>query len=129
MPNDKVTTRSTAGNLFDGVADRSPTEQNLELLSASSIRIERIVSTGQASPPDFWYDQPWTEWVMVVSGSASLRFFGQTEPHRMKPGDYVLIPPHRRHRVESTDPNLPTIWLAIHFDEVPTLETPPDQPP
>jgi cupin 2 domain-containing protein len=33
----------------------------------------------------------------------------------MKPGDYLDIPAHRRHRVEWTDPAQPTVWLAIHY--------------
>ena len=33
----------------------------------------------------------------------------------MKPGDYVHIPAHRRHRVAWTDPSQPTIWLALHY--------------
>ena len=44
-----------------------------ELLAAPGLRVERIVSTGQASPPGLWYDQDRAEWVLVLSGSAGLR--------------------------------------------------------
>jgi cupin 2 domain-containing protein len=77
-------------------------------------RIERIVSTGQASPPGFWYDQDWTEWVLVLAGSAGLRIEGEDAQRILAPGDYLEIPPHVRHRVEWTDPDRPTVWLAVH---------------
>jgi cupin 2 domain-containing protein len=77
-------------------------------------RIERIVSTGQASPPGFWYDQDWAEWVVVLAGSARLLIEGEAEPRILAPGDYLEIPPHVRHRVEWTDGAESTIWLAVH---------------
>jgi cupin 2 domain-containing protein len=40
-------------------------EQCFELLQRPNIRIERIVSTGQASARTFWYDQAEHEWVIV----------------------------------------------------------------
>jgi cupin 2 domain-containing protein len=83
------------------------------LVAVPGLRIERIVSCGQASPPGFHYDQPHAEWVAVLSGSADLRFADEPEPRRLVAGDTVLIDPHRRHRVEHTDS--PTVWLAIHF--------------
>ncbi|MCJ2090650.1 cupin domain-containing protein [Methylobacterium sp. E-005] len=83
------------------------------LLAAPGLRVERIVSTGQASPAGFHYDQPHTEWVAVLAGSADLRFADEPEPRRLTAGDAVLIAPHRRHRVEWTDS--PTVWLAIHY--------------
>ncbi|MCJ2070320.1 cupin domain-containing protein [Methylobacterium sp. J-030] len=83
------------------------------LLSAPGLRVDRIVSTGQASPPGFHYDQPHAEWVAVLAGSADLRFADETEPRRLIAGDAILIAPHRRHRVERTES--PTVWLAIHF--------------
>ncbi|WP_040566745.1 cupin domain-containing protein [Magnetospirillum molischianum] len=115
----------TSGNLFGDLPLPSQDEEIVALLSAPGVRIERIVSTGQASPPDFWYDQDWAEWVMVVSGAAQMRFEAEPEFRRMEAGDYLLIPAHCRHRVEWTDPSVPTIWLAIHFDqgraEAPTI--------
>ena len=86
------------------------------LLETPRVRIERIVSTGQASPPGFWYDQDRAEWVLVVSGAAGLLFEGEAEPLSLGPGDWVHIPAHRRHRVLWTDPANPTVWLAVHHD-------------
>jgi cupin 2 domain-containing protein len=92
-------------------------EQISELLSRRGLRIERIVSTGQCSPPGFWYEQPDGEWVLLIRGAAHLRFADEAEARRLRPGDFVDIAPHRRHRVDRTDPDQPTIWLAIHYAE------------
>ena len=101
-------------NLLADLPAKLDEEEFTELLSAPHIRIERIVSTGQASPPDFWYDQAWAEWVLVLAGSAGLRFEGEAEPRILRPGDYVHIPAHARHRVDWTDAGQPTVWLAVH---------------
>jgi len=34
----------------------------------------------------------------------------------LNPGDYILIKPHERHRLEWTSTTEETIWLAFHFD-------------
>jgi len=102
-------------NLFQALAGPSPDEDVLTLVSAAGVTIERIVSIGHASPPDVWFDQPLSEWVMVVSGAAGVLFEGETEPIGLKAGDYLLIPPHSRHRVAWTSPDQPTVWLAVHF--------------
>lgn len=96
--------RSTAAN-----------EQFSELLARPGLRIERIVSTGQCSPPDFWYDQPEGEWVAVLQGEAKLRFEDETEARQLRPGDFIDIAPHRRHRVEWTAPAQTTVWLAVFY--------------
>jgi cupin 2 domain-containing protein len=93
------------------------------LVSASAVRIERIVSHGHASPPGFWYDQPRAEFVVLLRGAARLRFEdGEVE---LTPGSFLDIPPHRRHRVEWTDPTQPTVWLAVHYDADPAPAPPP----
>ncbi|HEY6434435.1 MAG TPA: cupin domain-containing protein, partial [Acetobacteraceae bacterium] len=74
----------------------------------------RIVSTGQASPPGFWYDQDWDEWVVLLAGSAGLQIEHEPAVRALHQGDYVAIPAHIRHRVEWTAPDQPTIWLAVH---------------
>ncbi|MCH5377518.1 MAG: cupin domain-containing protein [Planctomycetes bacterium] len=105
-------------NLFDNLSERLPEELVEILASGAGVRIERIVSTGQSSPPGFWYDQEQAEWVIVLKGNARLLFEGDDEPLVMKSGDYVLISAHRRHRVEGTSADEPTIWLAVFFDEM-----------
>lgn len=101
-------------NLYGGLPANTGAEQFLELLSRPGLRIERIVSSGQASPPGFWYDQPQAEWVLLLQGEASLVFEDEAVPRLLKPGDFLDISPHRRHRVESTA--APTVWLAVHYD-------------
>jgi cupin 2 domain-containing protein len=100
-------------NIFDGVFAASD-ETFEELLSEGNLRIERIVSMGQCSVPGFWYDQDHNEWVIVLRGAARLRL-EPDEVVEMVAGSYVKIPAHKRHRVEWTDPNQPTVWLAIHY--------------
>ena len=103
------------GNLLASLPQGFAEEQTIDLLANANIRIERIVSTGQASPPGFWYDQAWAEWVLVLTGSAGVLIDGETEPRVLRPGDYLLIPAHRRHRVAWTEAARPTVWLAVHF--------------
>ncbi|MFM9883978.1 MAG: cupin domain-containing protein [Burkholderiales bacterium] len=106
----------TPTNLFDDLAVPTAAEQITELLAHPGIRIERIVSCGQSSPPGFWYDQAQSEWVVVLSGRARLRFEDEAADRELKPGDFVKIDSHRRHRVAWTDPDVPTVWLAVHYD-------------
>ncbi len=102
-------------NLFADLPLSLPEELVEVLASDEQVRIERIVSTGQASPPGFWYDQSEAEWVVVLRGEARLLLEGDREPMRMAPGDHLLIPAHRRHRVEWTSPTEPTVWLAVFY--------------
>lgn len=104
-----------SGDLFAGVATHAGDEEITALGGSNAVRIERIVSTGQASPPGFWYDQDWTEWVFLISGSAALRIEGEEAPRILRQGGYVEIPAHVRHRVDWTDEAEPTIWLAVHL--------------
>jgi cupin 2 domain-containing protein len=103
-----------SGNLFAGIQGSFPDELISSLVETAALRIERIVSRGQSSPPDFWYDQPWAEWVVVLAGSAGIVFEGEASPRQLARGDHLHIPAHARHRVEWTDANEPTIWLAVH---------------
>jgi cupin 2 domain-containing protein len=101
-------------NLLSGLPGTSEAEVVSVLLSSPHVRIDRIVSTGQASPPDFWYDQDGDEWVLVLTGSAGLAFEGEPDIRILRTGDYVHILAHRRHRLAWTDPDQPTVWLAVH---------------
>jgi cupin 2 domain-containing protein len=102
-------------NLFADLPNRLPDEAFTKLLEAENFRIERIISHGHASPQGFWYDQNQHEWVVVLKGAARLQFEGDELAVEMKPGDFVNIPVHQRHRVEWTTPSEPTIWLAIYY--------------
>ena len=108
---------TASGNLFEAARGDMREEVVTLLVDTPNLKIERIVSMGQASPPGFWYDQPWAEWVMVLTGSAGLRLEGEAEVKNMSTGDYVRIPAHTKHRVEWTSKDPATIWLAIHYPE------------
>jgi cupin 2 domain-containing protein len=101
-------------NLLRDLPDARAGEIVERLAGGGAARIERIISHGQASPDGFWYDQDETEFVMVLAGAARLRFAdgGVSE---LGPGDWVDIAAHRRHRVEWTDPDQPTVWLAVFY--------------
>ncbi|MBI1891211.1 MAG: cupin domain-containing protein [Burkholderiales bacterium] len=85
------------------------------LAQSHAVRIERIVSKGHATPPDFWYDQAEHEWVILLKGEAHLRFEHEAELTHLRPGDHVLIPAHVKHRVEWTTPAEETVWLAVFY--------------
>lgn len=105
-------------NLFDPLPHASTAEAVDLLLSCPGVRIERIVSLSQASPPGFWYDQDEGEWVLLLAGAAHLRFEDESEPRSLAPGDVVDIAPHRRHRIEWTDAATPTIWLTVFYGSI-----------
>jgi cupin 2 domain-containing protein len=105
-----------AGNLLADVPTALAEEELRVLLATPGLRIARIVSTGQASPPGFWYDQDQAEFVLVVAGRAGLLIEGEAAARELEPGSYVHMPAHCRHRVEWTDSVTPTVWLAVHVD-------------
>ena len=117
-------------NIFaDLPRSTAESEQFLELLGRPGLRIERIVSSGQCSPPGFWYDQPDGEWVLLLAGAARLRFADEAEARDLAPGDFLDIAPHRRHRVEWTLPGQPTIWLAVHYAAASAAPAVSSEPP
>ena len=102
-------------NIYQNIPESTP-EELIDIISnTDQVRIERIVSRGHASPSGFWYDQDKNETVFLLKGSARLLFEGKDETIMMHPGDYLNIPPHTRHRVQWTDPDQETVWLAIHY--------------
>lgn len=106
----------SSGNLLTGLPDSPCAEEIFETLLANpNVRIERIVSMGQASPTDFWFDEPQAEWVLLVQGLAQIKFEDEAKASVLHPGDYVFIAPHRRHRIQFTQACPPTVWLAVHF--------------
>ena len=105
-------------NLFSQLPAQPPEQEQFQtLLQQPGLHIERIVSFGHASPADFWYQQPQAEWVLLLSGSAQLRFVDEAQAHSLRPGDFVQIAAQRRHRVDATASEQPSVWLAIHYRE------------
>jgi cupin 2 domain-containing protein len=106
--------RGPLTNLFEDLPAWTKDEEFIELLSRPGVRIERIVSNGQSTPVDKPFYQDHDEWVLLLAGTASLWVDGDGE-RDLYPGDYMLIPARRIHRVTRTASNEPTVWLAIHF--------------
>jgi cupin 2 domain-containing protein len=104
-------------NLLTSLPPEVPKEIFETILQKAHFRLERIISFGQTTPPGQWYDQDTHEWVLLLAGKAFLRFEDESEPCELSPGDSLLIPAHRRHRVEWTEPAQPTVWLALHYSE------------
>ncbi len=102
-------------NFFQNIPQGLSEELIEHVLSTPAVRIERIVSSGQASPQGFWYDQDEHEWVMVLSGQAMIKLEGKEELIFLLPGDALHLPAHTKHRIESTDPLQKTIWLAVFW--------------
>lgn len=102
-------------NIFADVPARLAAEHLQEIAKTGSVRIERIVSHGHSSPEGFWYDQDEHEWVILLSGSAGLSIEGQHRTLTLRPGDYLLIPAHTKHRVEWTAADQDTLWLAVFY--------------
>lgn len=100
-------------NLFCNIPADLPEELVQTIVVADGLKIERIVSKGHQSKQDFWYDQDQNEWVFLARGEARLQFQDQTL--HLKAGDYTNIPAHQKHRVEWTNPDEETVWLAIFY--------------
>ena len=108
--------KTTVHNLLSNLPDATAEECVEVLLSTPNSRLERIVSRGQASPENFWYDQSQAEWVMVLQGKARLAIEADHQEHELGPGDGIYLPLHCRHRVIWTDPDQNTVWLALFID-------------
>jgi cupin 2 domain-containing protein len=99
-------------NLFDPRPEGEVGEKIIPLIQRDALQLESIVSHGQPTEENFWYDQPRAEWVLLTQGKATLGFDGGGIVE-LKAGDYLLIPAHAKHRVESCSED--ARWLALHF--------------
>jgi cupin 2 domain-containing protein len=100
------------GRIGEGAAPAPGEEATETLLAERGVVVERIASHRAASPPGFWYDQPATEFVLLVRGEAALAFpDGAEQP--MRAGDWAVLPAGCRHRVARTGPD--ALWLAVHL--------------
>jgi cupin 2 domain-containing protein len=101
-------------NLFPalpGVSEHPGVETIHTLIQTSSLRLEQIVSRGQASEPGFWYDQSEDEWVLLLRGTATLDF-SEDGMLELKAGGSLTIPAHQKHRVEKVSQD--AVWVALH---------------
>ena len=101
-------------NIFKNIPTFLPEEFFESIVKSDNLKVERIISDGHNSPSDFWYDQNSNELVLILKGSAVLEFEND-EKLELKEGDYLIIPAHKKHRVQSTDKSQKTIWLAVHY--------------
>lgn len=101
-------------NFFENIPNEFPEEIIEEILNTDNIRIERIISDGQTSPDEFWYEQKENEWLIILEGDAILEYQDSQEK-KLKKGDYVYIPAMQKHRVKEISQTQKTIWLAVFF--------------
>jgi len=101
-------------NIFDAIPKSIKSEIFETFIDSHNVQIERIISKGHSSPESGWYDQDKNEWVMILKGAAVLLFEDETTT-KLKPGDFIDIPAHKKHRVSWTEPDTETIWLAVHY--------------
>ncbi len=85
-----------------------------DLIQVGNVRTERIISRGQSSPENGFYDQNWTEIVLVIAGHAQLEIEGKII--ELRSGDWRCIHPHQKHRVLSTSHEPACVWYAIHIE-------------
>ncbi|MBQ7151106.1 MAG: cupin domain-containing protein [Synergistaceae bacterium] len=106
----------TRGNFFELENYQRAPEEFLEVLTSGTgpVRIERIISEGHVSPPDFFYDQDESEFVAVLQGEAAIEF--QSKTLKFFKGDWLIIPPHEKHRVIYTSSDPKCIWLTVFFN-------------
>jgi cupin 2 domain-containing protein len=102
-------------NIFANIPQTLPEEVFQTLCSSTQVRIERIISQGHRSEPEFWYDQTQHEWILLLRGQAQLQFPDQIWD--LQVGDYLHIPAHQKHRVAWTTPEEETIWLAVFYSD------------
>lgn len=103
-------------NLFEDIKIDKNSEEFIDILNKTNIRIQRIVSNGQASKEGFWYEQEENEFVTILEGEAILEFANKDkEDIILKKGDFYNIEVKEKHRVKYTSIEETTIWLAIFY--------------
>ena len=66
-------------NIFTALPSAEAAEAFETIAASADVRIERIVSHGQATPEGEWLEQELDEWVLLLSGSAGILFEGDSE--------------------------------------------------
>ncbi len=103
------TTDLQHGNLFADAAPPPEGERFERLLKHKNLEVERIVSSAAISPSEYIQEQD--EWVVLVSGSATLEAGGKTL--ELEAGDYLFLPAGVPHTVRRVSPG--ALWLAVHL--------------
>ena len=100
-------------NIFEQIIVDKNEEKFFEIFKNETIKIEKIVSNGQKSPENFWYEQEKSEFVLVLEGFAILEF--EDRVVELKKGDCLNIEAMEKHRVKYTSLDEPTIWFAVFY--------------
>ena len=100
-------------NIFDKIIVDKEEENFFEIFKNETIKIEKIVSNGQTSPENFWYEQEKSEFILLLEGFAILEF--ENREVELKKGDCLNIEAMEKHRVKFTSLNEPTIWFAVFY--------------
>ena len=100
-------------NIFEEIIIDKNEEKFFEIFKNETIKIEKIVSNGQTSPQNFWYEQEENEFVLVLEGFAILQF--EDKEIELKKGDCLNIKAMQKHRVKFTSLDEPTIWFAVFY--------------
>ncbi|AXK49756.1 cupin [Aliarcobacter trophiarum LMG 25534] len=100
-------------NIFEKTIVDKKDEQFFEIFRDDKIKIEKIVSNGQKSPENFWYEQDKSEYILLLSGCAILQF--EDCEVELKKGDCINIDAFQKHRVKFTSQDEPTIWFAVFY--------------
>jgi cupin 2 domain-containing protein len=103
-----------AANIFDAIPSVLNEELFESIVATDTVKIERIVSKGHTTPIGRWYNQDRHEWVIVLKGSATIECEHE-KPLHLKEGGYLNIPAGTKHKVTWTDPEIETLWLAVHY--------------
>ena len=102
-------------NILANIPEHIPNEIFETIIEAQNIKIERIISKGQVTPTNTWYNQDFDEWVLLIQGAAKIELEDSEQLKSLTKGSYLWIPAHQRHRVIWTPKDTITIWLAIHI--------------
>jgi len=102
-------------NIFEKIPANLEDEYFENILKNKNFSLERIVTEGQTTPRGTWLCEDTDEWVLLMSGSAKIKFKSDGHVHALIPGDHLIIPAGTYHRVECTEPNAKTVWLALHY--------------
>lgn len=100
-------------NIFDEIPVDKSEEKFFEIFKDEKIKIEKIVSNGQKSPQDFWYEQEKSEFVLILEGFAIVEF--EDFEVELKKGDCLNIKAYQKHRVKFTTLDETTIWFAVFY--------------
>ncbi|MGJ0310806.1 cupin [Aliarcobacter cryaerophilus] len=100
-------------NIFKEIPIDKSEEKFFEIFKNENIKIEKIISNGQKSSDNFWYEQEKSEYILLLGGYAILEF--EDFEIELFKGDCLNIEAFKKHRVKFTSLDEPTIWFAIFY--------------